>query len=112
MTVNGRAGVGSMISAISSFVREAFTERDGEVHEVSLGDHRFVMCNEAGLVVAVLVTSGQTEDIVHRLKHLLVVLRDRYGGRLAPWHGETIAGIEDELGALWNPYHPPPTPVS
>ena len=112
MTDKDRDVVGSMISAISSFVREAFTERDGEVHEVSLGDHRFVMCNEAGLVVAVLVTSGQTEDIVHRLKHLLVVLRDRYGDRLATWQGESIEGIEDELGALWNPYHLPPPPVS
>jgi len=112
MTDKDRDVVGSMISAISSFVREAFTERDGEVHEVSLGDHRFVMCNEAGLVVAVLVTSGQTEDIVHRLKHLLVVLRDRYGDRLATWQGEPIEGIEDELGALWNPYHLPPPPVS
>src|SRR5213078_1377727 len=101
MTDKDRDVVGSMISAISSFVREAFTERDGEVHEVSLGDHRFVMCNEAGLVVAVLVTSGQTEDIVHRLKHLL-----------ATWQGESIEGIEDELGALWNPYHLPPPPVS
>src|SRR3989440_5622258 len=79
MTDKDRDVVGSMISAISSFVREAFTERDGEVHEVSLGDHRFVMCNEAGLVVAVLVTSGETEDIVHRLRHLLTILRDRYG---------------------------------
>ena len=111
MTDKDRDVVGSMISAISSFVREAFTERDGEVHEVSLGDHRFVMCNEAGLVVAVLVTSGQTEDIVHRLKHLLAVLRDRYGERLASWQGEPMEGIEDELGVLWDPYHLPPPPA-
>jgi predicted regulator of Ras-like GTPase activity (Roadblock/LC7/MglB family) len=112
MTDKDRDVVGSMISAISSFVREAFTERDGEVHEVSLGDHRFVMCNEAGLVVAVLVTSGETEDIVHRLRHLLAVLRDRYGERLARWQGEPIEGIEDELGALWDPYHLPPPPAA
>src|SRR6267143_593857 len=112
MTDKDRDVVGSMISAISSFVREAFTERDGEVHEVSLGDHRFVMCNEAGLVVAVLVTSGETEDIVHRLRHLLSVLRDRYGERLAQWQGEPIEGIEDELGVLWDPYHLPPPPVA
>src|SRR5437660_1495499 len=112
MTDKDRDVVGSMISAISSFVREAFTERDGEVHEVSLGDHRFVMCNEAGLVVAVLVTSGQTEDIVHRLKHLLVVLRDRYGERPATWQGEPIEGIEDELGAWWDPYPMPRPPLS
>jgi len=111
MTDKDRDVVGSMISAISSFVREAFTERDGEVHEVSLGDHRFVMCNEAGLVVAVLVTSGETEDIVHRLRHLLTILRDRYGERLAQWQGEPIEGIEDELGVLWDPYHLPPPPV-
>src|SRR5438445_3698516 len=42
MTDKDRDVVGSMISAISSFVREAFSERDGEVHEVTLGDHRFV----------------------------------------------------------------------
>jgi hypothetical protein len=111
MTDKDRDVVGSMISAISSFVREAFTERDGEVHEVSLGDHRFVMCNEAGLVVAVLVTSGETEDIVHRLRHLLVILGDRYGERLVQWQGEPIEGIEDELGVLWDPYHLPPPPV-
>jgi hypothetical protein len=112
MTDKDRDVVGSMISAISSFVREAFTERDGEVHEVSLGDHRFVMCNEAGLVVAVLVTSGETEDIVHRLRHLLVILGDRYGERLVQWQGEPIEGIEDELGVLWDPYHLPPPPVA
>jgi len=111
MTDKDRDVVGSMISAISSFVREAFTERDGEVHEVSLGDHRFVMCNEAGLVVAVLVTSGETEDIVHRLRHLLVILGDRYGERLVQWQGEPIEGIEDELEVLWDPYHLPPPPV-
>src|SRR5947199_8179334 len=112
MTDKDRDVVGSMISAISSFVREAFSERDGEVHEVSLGDHRFVMCNEAGLVVAVLVTAGETEAIVHRLRHLLTVLRDRYGERLAQWQGEPIDGIEDDLGVLWHPYHLPPPPVA
>src|SRR5436309_13141254 len=71
MTDKDRDVVGSMISAISSFVREAFTERDGEVHEVTLGDHRFVMCSDRGIVLAVLVSSGNTEDIVHRLRHLL-----------------------------------------
>ena len=112
MTDKDRDVVGSMISAISSFVREAFSERDGEVHEVTLGDHRFVMCNEAGLVVAVLVTTGETEAIVHRLRHLLTVLRDRYGERLAQWQGEPIEGIEDELEVLWDPCHLPPPPVT
>src|SRR2546427_3665189 len=104
--------VGSMISAISSFVREAFTERDGEVHEVTLGDHRFVMGNESGLVLAVLVSSGDTEDIVHRLRHLLAILDDRYGDRLATWQGEPLEGIEDELQVLWQPYHLPPPPAT
>lgn len=112
MSDKDRDVVGSMISAISSFVREAFTERDGEVHEVTLGDHRFVMCNESGLVVAVLVKSGDTEDIVHRLRHLLAILRDRYGDRLATWQGEALEGIEDELGVLWEPYHLPPPPAT
>lgn len=112
MSDKDRDVVGSMISAISSFVREAFTERDGEVHEVTLGDHRFVMCNERGLVVAVLVKSGDTEDIVHRLRHLLVVLKDRYGDRLEQWQGEPLEGIEDELGVLWEPYHLPPPPAA
>ncbi len=64
------------------------------------------------LLVAVLVTSGVTEDIVHRMRHLLAILKDRYGGRLADWQGEPIEGIEDELAVLWEPYHlpPPPTP--
>jgi len=101
-----------MISAISSFVREAFTERDGEVHEVTLGDHRFVMCSDRGIVLAVLVSSGDTEDIVHRLRHLLAILDDRYGDRLATWQGESLEGIEDELQVLWQPYHLPPPPVA
>jgi hypothetical protein len=112
MSDKDRDVVGSMISAISSFVREAFTERDGEVHEVTLGDHRFVMCNDTGLVVAVLVASGDTEDIVHRLRHLLVILRDRYGDRLATWQGEALEGIEDELEVLWEPFHLPPPPAA
>ena len=111
MTDKDRDVVGSMISAISSFVREAFSERDGEVHEVSLGDHHFVMCNDGGVVVAVLVTSGDTEDIVPRLRHLLAVLRDRYADRLNRWQGEPLEGIEDELGVLWDPYHLPPPPA-
>src|SRR6266487_1900809 len=112
MSDKDRDVVGSMISAISSFVREAFSERDGEVHEVTLGDHRFVMCNDSGLVAAVLVKAGQTEDIVHRLRHLLAVLQDRYGARLIHWSGETIEGIEDELSVLWQPYHVPPPPAA
>ncbi len=112
MSDKDRDVVGSMISAISSFVREAFSERDGEVHEVTLGDHRFVMCNDSGLVAAVLVKAGQTEDIVHRLRHLLTVLQDRYGARLMHWAGETIEGIEDELSVLWQPYHLPPPPAA
>src|SRR5947208_2400810 len=89
MSDKDRDVVGSMISAISSFVREAFTERDGEVHEVTLGDHRFVMCSDRGIVLAVLVSSGNTEDIVHRLRHLLAILDDRYGARLATSQAET-----------------------
>ncbi len=112
MTDKDRDVVGSMISAISSFVREAFTERDGEVHEVTLGDHRFVMCSDSGIVLAVLVSSGDTEDIVHRLRHLLAILGDRYGDRLATWQGESLEGIEDELQVLWEPYHLPPPPVA
>lgn len=111
MTDKDRDVVGSMISAISSFVREAFTERDGEVHEVSLGDHHFVMCSDGGVVVAVLVTAGDTADIVPRLRHLLAVLRDRYADRLNRWQGEPLEGIEDELGVLWEPYHLPPPPT-
>ena len=110
MSDKDRDVVGSMISAISSFVREAFTERDGEVHEVTLGDHRFVMCSDSGIVLAVLVSSGDTEDIVHRLRHLLAILGDRYGDRLATWQGEPLEGIEDELQVLWEPYHLPPPP--
>src|SRR5881397_1284463 len=110
MSDKDRDVVGSMISAISSFVREAFTERDGEVHEVTLGDHRFVMCSDRGIVLAVLVSSGDTEDIVHRLRHLLAILDDRYGDRLATWQGESLEGIEDELQVLWQPYHLPPPP--
>jgi predicted regulator of Ras-like GTPase activity (Roadblock/LC7/MglB family) len=111
MTDKDRDVVGSMISAISSFVREAFSERDGEVHEVSLGDHRFIMCNESGVVVAVLVTAGETDDIVPRLRHLLAILIDRYGDRLATWQGEALEGIEDELHVLWDPYRIPPPPA-
>jgi len=112
MTDKDRDVVGSMISAISSFVREAFSERDGEVHEVALGEHRFVMCNESGLVLAVLVTSGDTEDIVHRLRHLLAILQERYADRLSGWHGEALDGIEDELSVLWEPYFLPPPPAA
>jgi predicted regulator of Ras-like GTPase activity (Roadblock/LC7/MglB family) len=112
MSDKDRDVVGSMISAISSFVREAFTERDGEVHEVTLGDHRFVMCSDSGIVLAVLVSSGDTEDIVHRLRHLLAILGDRYGDRLATWQGEPLEGIEDELQVLWEPYHLPPPPAA
>src|SRR2546422_333283 len=90
MTDKDRDVVGSMISAISSFVREAFTERDGEVHEVTLGDHRFVMCSDSGIVLAVLVSSGDTEDIVHRLRHLLAILGNLDDDRIATWQGESL----------------------
>ncbi len=111
MTDKDRDVVGGMISAISSFVREAFTERDGEVHEVTLGEHRFVMCSDPSLVVAVLVKVGETEDIVHRLRHLIALLKDRYADRLVNWQGAPLDGIEDELSVLWEPYHLPPPPA-
>src|SRR5437899_12942171 len=103
MSDKDRDVVGSMISAISSFVREAFTERDGEVREVTRGDHRFVMCNESGLVLAVLVKSGDTEDIVHRLRHLLATLRDRYGNPLATSPGQSLGRIADAPWVLCEP---------
>src|SRR5207247_10181177 len=43
MTDKDRDVVGSMMSAISSFVRTAFTERDGAVHEVTRAAHRVAM---------------------------------------------------------------------
>jgi hypothetical protein len=103
--------VGGMISVVSSFVREAFPERDGTVKEVSLGDHRFVMASERGLVVAALVTRGETEDVLHRLRHLLAVLLDRYSTKLEDWKGESLDGIEDEIGVLWEPFFVPPPPA-
>ncbi len=111
MTDKDRDVVGGMISVVSNFVREAFTERDGEVQEVTLGDHRFIICDEAGLVVAALVTRGETEDIVHRLRHLLVCLLDRYGDQIVEWQGEPLEGIEDEISVLWESFFAPPPPA-
>src|SRR5437870_13862919 len=112
MTDTGRGGGRCSNTAMSTFGRTAFSERGGEVHEGTLGDRRFGMCNKAGLLGAVLVTAGETESIVHRMRHLLTVLRDRYGERLAQWQGEPIEGIEDELEVLWDPYHLPPPPAA
>lgn len=111
MTDKDRDVVGGMISVVSNFVREAFSERDGQVQEVTLGDHRFIICNEGGLVVAALVSRGETQDIVHRLKHLLACLFDRYGDRLEDWQGEPLDGIEDEISVLWEPFFAPPPPA-
>ncbi len=111
MSDKDRDVVGGMISVVSNFVREAFSERDGQVKEVTLGDHRFVLCDEQGLVAAALVTRGDTEDIVHRLRHLLACLFDRYGDRLGDWQGEPLDGIEDEISVLWEPFHAPPPPA-
>jgi len=111
MTDKDRDVVGGMISVVSNFVREAFSERDGQVQEVTLGDHRFIICNERGLVVAALVSRGETEDVVHRLRHLLACLFDRYGDRLEDWQGEPLDGIEDEISVLWEPFFAPPPPT-
>lgn len=112
MTDKDRDVVGGMISVLSNFVRETFSERDGnDVQEVTLGDHRFILCNERGIVVAVLVTRGATEDIVPRLRHLLVCLIDRYADKLDSWGGEPLEGIEDEIGVLWHPFFLPPPPA-
>lgn len=112
MTEKDRDVVGGMISVLSNFVRETFSERDGgDVQEISLGEHRFILCNDAGVVVAVLVTRGATEDIVPRLRHLLALLHDRYGDSLENWGGTPLEGIEDEIAVLWEPFFPPPPPV-
>jgi len=104
--------VGGMISVVSNFVREAFTERDaGEIQEVTLGDHRFIIANDRGVVAAALATRGDKEDVTHRLRHLLACLHDRYGSRLANWQGESLPGIEDEIGVLWEPFFVPPPPA-
>ncbi len=112
MSEKDRDVVGGMISVLSNFVRQAFTERDGnDVQEISLGDHRFILCNDSGIVVAVLVTRGATEDIVPRLRHLIALLIDRYGDKLEDWGGEPLDGIEDEIAVLWQPFFLPPPPV-
>ena len=112
MTDKDRDVVGGMISVLSNFVREAFLERDGgDVQEITLGDHRFILCSERGIVVAVLVTRGATEDIVPRLRHLLACLIDRYEAKLDNWGGEPLDGIEDEIAVLWQPFFLPPPPV-
>jgi hypothetical protein len=103
--------VGGMISVVSNFVREAFTEKDGQVQEIALGGHRFIMYNEDNLVTAVMVGKGETEDVLHRLKHLTAVLKDRYGERIMGWDGEPLEGIEDELNVLWEPFFVPPPPA-
>jgi predicted regulator of Ras-like GTPase activity (Roadblock/LC7/MglB family) len=112
MSEKDRDVVGGMISILSNFVREAFSEREGgDVQEITLGDHRFILCNEAGVVVAVLVTRGATEDIVPRLRHLIALLADRYGASLDNWGGEPLEGIEDEIAVLWKPFFLPPPPT-
>jgi hypothetical protein len=112
MSEKDRDVVGGMISVLSNFVRETFSERDGnDVQEVTLGDHRFILCNERGIVVAVLVTRGATEDIVPRLRHLLACLIDRYADKLDSWGGEPLEGIEDEIEVLWQPFFLPPPPA-
>jgi hypothetical protein len=103
--------VGGMISVVSNFVREAFTEKDGVVQEIQLGEHRFIMYNHEGLVLASLVGTGATEPILHRLRHLATLLLDRYGERLLAWDGEPLDGIEDELSVLWEPFFLPPPPA-
>jgi len=112
MSEKDRDVVGGMISVLSNFVRETFSERDGnDVQEVTLGDHRFLLCNERGIVVAVLVTRGATEDIIPRLRHLLACLIDRYADKLDSWGGEPLEGIEDEIEVLWQPFFVPPPPA-
>lgn len=111
MSDKDRDVVGGMISVVSNFVQEAFSERDGEVHEMTMGQHRFVMCRDNSVVIAALVGEGDTEDIMHRIRHLLVCLLDRYGHRLTSWDGKPLEGIEDELEVLWEPFHIPPPPV-
>ena len=104
--------VGGMIAVLASFVRDAFTEMDaGPVQEVILGEHRFVICSEGGLVVAVLASHESVEAIAPRLMGLLRRLRDRYGTRLDRWGGEPLAGIEDEISVLWEPLALPPPPA-
>lgn len=103
--------VGGMISVVSNFVRDAFTEKDGQVQEIQLGGHRFIMYNEHNLVTAVMVGKGSTEDVLHRLKHLTAVLKDRYGERILNWDGEPLEGIEDEVAVLWEPFFVPPPPA-
>lgn len=112
MSDKDRDVVGGMIAVISSFVRESFSERDaGAVQEVTLGENRFIIANDRGLVVAALVSRGEKEDVEHRLFHLLTCLRDRYGTRLDGWGGEPLEGIEDELAILWEPFFAPPPPT-
>lgn len=112
MTDKDRDVVGGMISVLSNFVRETFSEREGnDVQEVTLGEHRFILCNQAGVVVAVLVTQGETEVIVPRLRHLLACLIDRYGDQLDNWGGEPLEGLEDEMQVLWQPFFLPPPPL-
>lgn len=112
MSEKDRDVVGGMISVLSNFVRETFSERNGnDVQEITLGDHRFVLCSDSGIVVAVLVTRGATDDIVPRQRHLIALLVDRYGGKLEEWDGQPLEGIEDEIAVLWQPFFLPPPPV-
>ena len=111
MSEKDRDVVGGMISVLSNFVRQTFSERDGgDVQEITLGAHRFILCNDSGVVVAVLVSRGATEDIVPRLRHLIALLVDRYGDSLGEWAGEPLDGIEDEIAVLWQPFFLPPPP--
>ncbi len=112
MSEKDRDVVGGMISVLSNFVRETFSERNGnDVQEITLGEHRFILCSDSGVVVAVLVTRGATEDIVPRQRHLIALLVDRYGDKLEEWDGQSLEGIEDEIAVLWQPFFPPPPPV-
>lgn len=112
MSDKDRDVVGGMIAVVSSFVKEAFSERGGDVQEVTLGQHRFVMLSDEGVVLAVLVRRGSTEDVLHRLRHLMALLFDRYGDRLTQWDGSPLDGIEDELSVLWEPFFVPPPPAA
>src|SRR2546423_11270123 len=77
MTDKDRDVVGSMISAISSFVREAFSERAGEVLEGTLENHRFAMGTGAGLVISALGSTGETDTNSNPPRLLPTHLRHR-----------------------------------
>jgi hypothetical protein len=102
--------VGSMLTAIRDFAREAFgRRREGQLEEIEYGDERILLEATRHAYLAIVVDGVEPPGFRVEMRERIVEIEHRYAGILADYDGDAapLAAVEGILSPLTSAPEPP-----